>query len=487
MTLFLSFLPYLLVALGVIVMLTILASGYVKAPSDKAYVITGPRSTPKIFIGKAGIKIPFIDRLDTLDLSLIPIDVRTANYVPTTDYIDVKVNATVNVKISATEEGLGLAATHFLNKNGSEVGDIVRETLEASVREIIGDMRLEDMVTNRQAFTEKVMETAVPDLAKLGLEIVSFNVQDFIDKNGVIENLGVDNVVRIQKKAAISRAESEKEIAVAKAKAAQEANDANAAAQEEIAKRNAQLENEQARLKKEVDVQKAQADAAHSIETENQRKLRDVAATNAEIAKAEREAELKQKQIELKEYELTALVRKQADAEKYAAEKKAESILIARQKEAEAKRYEQEQKAAAEKFAAEQEAEAMKAKADAQKYAALAEAEGIAAVGKADAEAIQAKALAEAEGIDKKAEAQKKMGQASVIEMTMEALPKIAANVAAPLTNVDKITMYGGDGSTKLVGDVITNTTQVIDGLKEATGLDVSSLLAGYLGGKLAD
>ena len=474
MATFLSILPFILIAVGVIILIAIIASGYVKAPSDKAYVITGPRKNPKIFIGKAGIKIPFIDRLDTLDLSLIPIDVRTANYVPTTDYIDVKVNATVNAKISSSEQGLALAATHFLNKNGQEIGSIVRETLEASVREIIGDMKLEDMVTNRQAFTEKVMETAVPDLAKLGLEIVSFNVQDFIDKNGVIENLGVDNVVRIQKKAAISRAESEKEIAVAKAKAAQEANDAQAAAQEEIAQRNAQLESKKANLKKEVDTQMAQADAAQSIEAENQRKLRDVAATDANIAKAEREAELKKKLIELKEYELDAVVRKQAEADKYAAEQRAEADKIARQNKADADRYEAERDAEAKKFAAAQAAEAMKLEADAKKYAALAE-----------AEAIAAKGLAEAEAIEKKAEAQKKMGEASVLEMYFDVLPQIVANAAAPLTNVDKITMYGEGNSAKMVGDVMSTTNQVMEGLADA-GIDVKALLSGFMGGKAA-
>ena len=212
--------------------------------------------------------------------------------------------------------------------------------------------------------------------------------------------------------------------------------------------------------------------------------MKNIASTNAEIAKAEREAELKQKNIELREYELTAMVRKQADADKYAAEKKAEAELIARQREAEAKRYEQEQKAAAEKFVAEQEAEAMRARADAAKYAALAKAEGIAAEGKAEAEAIQAKALAEAEGIDKKAEAQKKMGEASIMEMYFNALPKVMANAAAPLTNVDKITMYGEGNQAKLVGDVMKTADQVMQSLTDATGVDIKSVIAGYLGGK---
>ena len=211
------------------------------------------------------------------------------------------------------------------------------------------------------------------------------------------------------------------------------------------------------------------------IEAENQRKARGVAATNADIAKAEREAELKKQQIELKERELDALVRKQADADKYAAEKKAEADLVARQKKAEADRYEQEQKAEAEKFAALQRAEAAKAEADAIKYKAMAEAEGIAAVGAAEAEAI-----------DKKAEAQKKMGEASIVELVMEALPKITANAAAPLTNVDKIVMYGEGGSTKMIKDVMNSTNQILEGVKEATGIDITNIVSSYMGSSAA-
>ena len=102
-------------------------------------------------------------------------------------------------------------------------------------------MRLEEMVSDRQKFAEMVKENAAPDLAAMGLDVVSFNVQNFVDDNGVIENLGVDNVVKISKNAAISRANAEKEIAVATAKAEQEANDAKVAAETEIAKKKNEL------------------------------------------------------------------------------------------------------------------------------------------------------------------------------------------------------------------------------------------------------
>ena len=124
--------------------------------------------------------------------------------------------------------------------------------------------------------------------------------------------------------------------------------------------------------------------------------------------------------------------------------------------------------------------------AEAARFAKEQEAAGIAAVGQAEAEAIRAKALAEAEGIDKKAEAMKKYGEAAVIEMIMNALPEIAKNVAEPLSKVDKITMYGEGNSAKLLSDIVNGTTQVTEGISAGMGLDLKSLLAGALGGKLA-
>ena len=485
MEIFSTVIPFIIPAIIVIAVVVILASGYLKAPPDVAYVISGLRKKPRILVGQAGIKIPFFERVDKLALGAIQIDVKTSSSVPTAEYINVRVDSNVNVKVGQSDEMIKLACQNFLNMPRDEINRKVRDLLEGNVREIIGQMKLTDMVSDRKAFSEKVQENAVPDLARFGLELVSFNVQNFMDENGVIDNLGIDNVEQIRKKAAIAKSDAQREIAIAEAENAKTSNDAKVKAAEEIAARNNDLAIKQAQLQREADTQKAQAEAAKSIETENQKRLKNIAATNAEIAKAEREAELKQKEVELKEYELTALVRKQADAEKYAAEKAAEADLIRRQKEAEAKRYEQEQKAAADKYAAEQNAEAMRVKADAEKYAAMAQAEGIAAVGKADAEAIQAKALAEAEGIDRKAEAQKKMGEASVLEMYFDMLPQAVANAAAPLTKVDKIVQYGDGNSTKMIQDIMGITTQVMESMNES-GIDIKSLLSGAIGGKMA-
>lgn len=183
-----------------ILILLIIVTGYVKASPDTAYIISGLRKQPKVLIGKAGIKIPFLEKKDELNLQLIPIDVKTSNAVPTADYININVDAAVNVKISDDANRLNLVAQNFLNKPVEYIANVAREVLEGNMREIVGRMNLEEMVSDHQKFAELVKENAEPDLAKMGLDIVSFNVQNFVDGNGVIENLGVDNIVKIQKK-----------------------------------------------------------------------------------------------------------------------------------------------------------------------------------------------------------------------------------------------------------------------------------------------
>ena len=465
----------LLLVLGGILLVIILiaCAGYVKAPPDTAYLISGFRK-PRILIGKAGVRIPFLERMDKLSLEMFSVDVRTTDYVPNAEYINVKVDATVKIRIGQSENMMTLASKFFLNEGESMIISRVQDTLEGNMREIVGQMRLEEMVTDRKAFGERVQENAIPDLEKMGLEMISFNVQSFSDQNNVIEDLGIDNISQIKKGAAVAKAQADRDIAIAQAQAAKEANDAKVQSEMEIAEKRTSLAIRQAELKQVSDVKKAEADAAYSIQQHEQRKTIEITSANADIARAERHAELKAREVQVAKQTLDAEIRAKADAERYRQEQIAQAELFKRQKEAEAKRYEQEQEAYA----------AMKI-AEAQKFAREQEAEGIQAVGQAEAEAIRAKALAEAAGIDKKAEAMKKYGEAAVVEMVMAALPEIAKNVAEPLSKVDKITMYGEGNSAKLISDILNGPTQVTEGFTAGMGIDIKSLLMGALGGKM--
>ncbi len=450
-------------AAAAILLAAILLMGYLKAPPDTAYIISG-LGKKRILIGRAGWRVPFFERVDKLSLRVMQVDVKTSEAVPTNEFINVTVDGVANIKISSDPELLTRASETLLGMRQPEMISLVTQVLEGNMREIVGSVGLKEMVQDRQGVAKKITENVVPDMQKLGIEVVNFNIQNFKDSAGTIENMGIDNVEQIRKNAQIAKANAQRDIAIAAANADQESNAVKVQANKMIAAQNAELAVQQAEMKVRSDTKRAEADAAYSIQQENQRKTIEITKADADIARREKEAELAEKEIALKERQLDAEIRKQADAMKYKAEKEAEADLIRRQKEAEAR-----------KFEALQQAEARKAEAEALRYAMEQEAEG-----------IRAKGEAEAEAIEKKAEAQRKMGEASVVEMYLNALPEVVKNAALPLAQTERIVMYGDGNSTKLVKDVMSSANQIVDGMKESTGIDLQALIAGIAGGKLA-
>ena len=446
-----------------VLVLAVFVGGYLKAPPDTAYIITG-LGKKRILIGKAGWRLPFFTRVDRLSLRVMQVDVKTSEAVPTNEFINVTVDGVANIKISSDPELLQRASETLLNLRQNELVALVTQVLEGTMREIVGSVGLKEMVQDRQGVAKKITENVVPDMEKLGIEVVNFNIQNFKDGAGTIENMGIDNVEQIRKNAQIAKANAQRDISIASANAQQEANAVRVEAEKKIAEQDAALAVQQADMKVKSETKRAEADAAYSIQQENQRRTIEVARTNADIARKEKEAELAEKEIALKERQLDAEIRKQADALKYQMEKQAEAELIRQQREAEA-----------EKYRVMQAAEAKRVEAEALRYMMEQEAAG-----------IRAKGLAEAEAIEKKAEAQKKMGEASVLEMYLNALPEMVKNAALPLAQTDRIVMYGDGNSTKLVKDVMNTTGQIMEGVREATGVDLNALLAGLVGGKIA-
>ena len=466
--LILAFLPIIVILALLILILT---QGYVKAPPDHAYIISGIRKEPRVLIGRAGLKIPFFEQLDKLYLGQITVDIKTDEYIPTNDFINVMVDAVAKVRVAEDPERMKLAMRNFLNKEPAKIAADLQDSLQGNMREIIGTLTLRAINTDRDSFSDQVMTKASRDMEKLGIDILSCNIQNVTDEHGLIQDLGMDNTSKIRKDASIAKAEAERDIAIAKAAADKASNDARVLAETEIAQKNNELAIKKAELQKASDTKKAEADAAYEIQKQEQEKTILTATVNAQIAKTEREAELRRQEVTVQQQALEAEINKKADADRYAIEQAAAAELTRRQREAEAKKYEQEK-----------EAEARKSLAEAQKYAMLQEAEGIRARGEAEAAAIQAKALAEAEGMEKKAEAYQKYNKAAMAEMMIKVLPDIAGKIAEPLAQIDKITIIGGDGgSEKGVGSVAGNVPVVMarlfEAMKEATGLDLADIM----------
>lgn len=489
-----------------IAILAILASGYVKASPNKAYIISGIKREPKVLIGRAGIKIPFLEKKDELILKQISIDIKTNGYIPTKDFIGVDIDAVAKVRVLTqrdvtvnakgevvagadankriTTEMANAAMKNFLNMNEDQIRDALTDSLQGNMREIIGTQCLKELCNDRKTFGDEVQAKAQKDMNALGIWIESCNIQKIEDENNLITALGQDNMSQIQKDASVAKAQADRDVAIARAQAQKDANDAQVIAETEIAQKQTELAIKKAELKKESDIKKAEADAAYKIQEEEQRKTVEITTANANLARQEKELELKEREVSIKEKALEAEVKKTAEANKYAAQQKADAEQYERQKRAEAELFEIQRQAEAEKAKSEAERFAKEQAAEAVKAAGLAEAAAVAAKGKAEAEAIQAKAETEAAGILKKAEAMKQYGDAARQQMELdtlkvyfEQLPKIAEAVAKGYMNVDSIKMFGGDSS-KLAGDIMTTVTQVTDGIKESTGLDINEMLA---------
>lgn len=540
--------PIVIGAGAAIVLLIILFfMSYVKASPDEVILVSGIRKQPKVIRGRAGFRIPFLERADKLSLQLLNIDVKTANPVPTNDYINVTVDAVVTAKIGDAEQLIQAASQNFLNKDVDAIRAKIVDILEGNMREIVGQMQLVDLVSDRKQVSDNVLSNAKPDLEKLGIVIQTFNIQNFRDEQGVIENLGVDKTSAIRKAAAISKANAERDILVAQSKAKREANDAAVEADLEIAKKQNGLAVAKTDLKKQEDTKKAEADAAYEIQKQTQLKQINITAAEAEVARQEKLIEVREKTVAVTQKELEAKVLKTAEAEKqatilraeaareaaviqaeadfktaqknadanlYQTQKRSEAELFKQQKDAEAEQYAKERDAEASQFAIQKNAEAQRyqqeqtaegikamaaanleaAQADAKGIAAKGQAEGVAikATGEAEAIAIKAKGLSEAEALDKKADAMAKYGEAAKQDMQLEAvktyfnvLPQIAGEIAKPMEKIGNITMYGEGNTAKLTGDITKTLTQITNGLTDGLGVNPTNILNSMIAKKL--
>ena len=453
---------------AILLLFVFLGLSYVKAPPSYAFIISGLNREPRVLIGSGGFRIPFLERLDKVYLGQITVDIKTEESVPTNDFINVDVDAVAKIRVTPNAEGTRLAAKNFLNMSPDMIAAQLQDSLQGNMREIIGTLDLRSLNTDRDGFSDQVMQKAQPDMAKLGIEIISCNIQNVTDKEGLIHDLGADNTAKIKKDAAINKANAERDVKIQIAHADKDANDARVDADTAIAIKNNELALKRADLKRQADTAQADADAAYSIQQQEQQKTINVKTVEAEIEKTKREQILSQEQIVIRQNQLSAEVEKKADANKYQVSKNAEADLEQRKRNAEAQKYEAEQKALAQNAASE-----------ARRYELEQEAIGIKAKGEAEAYAIQKKGEAEAEAMNKKAEAYKKYNNAAVAQMMIEKLPEIVESVAKPISSIKDVNIYSSDGNgiSAMSGNVPVAIKQAFDVLKSATGVDMADIM----------
>ncbi|NYD67707.1 flotillin family protein [Agromyces atrinae] len=383
--------------------------------------------------------------------------------------IKIAIKASINFKVSGTEEGVRRAAQRFLSQQGA-LTDIIKESLEGSLRSIVGDMTIEQIISDRKSLSDRVVAETKTDLVEQGLQVDLLNISDISTPGSdYLANLGRAEAARARQVAEVSEAEAARASEFARIEAA-----------EQIAERQKALSLRQATIKAETDKANAEAEAAGQLAKAGQDRL---------VAVEEREALTEQALVEQERLDIE--VRKPAEAEAYAEVQRATAQRDAANAATEADAFKRTKIAEANKVAAVQDAEASAAAVrfagEAERDRQVALAAGITAEGEARATAIRAEGLAEAAATDAKAEALKKYGDAALAQEIISRLPEIVRAAAEPISNIKTLTVVSTDGAsavTKTVGQVLGEGTEVV---KSLTGLDLSALLGGIAGSRLGD
>lgn len=498
-----------LVVLGAIGILAVAAVGYViaylaflkKAGPNEVIVVSG-RGAVKFITGGADMVIPLFHTWNTLSLEVMTLDVTTPE-VYTSQGVPIAVDGVAQIKIKKDEASLQAAAERFLGMEPPAIAKIALETVQGHLRAILGTLTVENIYMSRDQFAQKVQEISAGDLANMGLGIDSFTIRDIRDKHGYLEALGKPRIAEVKRAAAVAEAVATKEASIAAADAERETRERQAEAQrlaqEAEAKRDAAVAEAQAdRMRRQQEAEAAARRASEIASFQAQQAIAEEQATaNQKKAEAEMAYDLQKKTMEIqvqeqeikrKEKELDATIRRQADAKRYEIETLASAERQRIETAAEAERARLATVAEGEKARGLAAAEVTQAQglaaAEAERARGLAEAQIRQAQGLAEAEARKAQGLAEALAMEKKAEAWRKYGEAAVLQIVAPILPEIAKAVSEPLSKIDRITLVntgggngsGGDGVSRITGEVAKVIAQVPPVLESLTGMKFDQL-----------
>lgn len=468
----------------VILLLLLVTSRYKVAGPNHAFIVTGRKgkavlnpetgqlttdlSGQKVVLGGGVFVVPFVQKLATMDLSSRRISVQIRGAV-SGQGIKLNLDGVAIVKVGGNADQIRLSAQRFLSQQ-EEIEPFTQEVLAGALRSIVGGLTVEQIIRDRAAFAQRVADESESSLTGQGLILDTFQIQDVTDDGSYLANLGRPEAARITQAASIAEAEARRAAEQARIKA-----------EEEIAVAQRALALKQAEIKAETDAAAANAAASGPLAQAD----RDQAILTEQEKVAVRQAALTERQLETQ-------VRKPADAERYRVEQEAEgrrnseiaaaearkaSTIAAAEADAEQARLSGEAEKARRAALAEAEAIEGAKRGDAQKALRLAGAEATRAEGEASAAATLAIGQAEAEAMEKRASAFDSYNDAAVLQMLIEVLPRVAKEVAAPISAIDNLTVLSTDGAGAIPKQVNDNVVQTLSMLKTTTGIDLGEML----------
>lgn len=430
---------------------------YRKAGPHQALVVYGIRGT-RIIKGRGTVIFPMLETYRELSLQLMSFDVAPQQELYTAQGVAVTVEAVSQIKVKSDPESIITAAEQFLTKNDDERQGLIKLVMEGHLRGIIGQLSVEQIVKEPEMVGDRVRATCADDMTKMGLEVISFTIKEIRDKNDYITNMGRPDVARVKRDAEIATAEAERDTAIKRAEASRAAAVATAQADQERVLAETLSLTKQAESQRDLEVkraqyleltkrQQAQADKAYDIQTNIMQQQ--VVAEAVKVRQIEKEHEIKVQEAEIlrHEKELIATVLKGAEIDR----QRIETLAAA------------------------------------ERQRNIFEAEGrassIRTQGEAEAEIILKKGEAEAKAMSVKAEAYQEWNQAAVVDKLITSLPEVARALAAPLANIDKITIVStGNGAStgmhKITGDMTEIAAQIPALFETLSGMKMSELLS---------
>lgn len=464
-------------ALILIIFIAYIASRFKKVGPNQALIISGRSHTwvdPKtkqrvrrgfrIVKGGGAVIWPVVERVDALSLELLTLDVLvTRGY--TKEGVPVTVEGVAQIKVKGDEVSIATAAEQFLSKRADEMRNIALQTLEGHLRAILGTLTPEQINSDRDAFAQEVQSVSAADLTKMGLEIVSFTVKEIRDEEGYLDALGVKPTAERKRDATIGEALAHRDAAIQAAKAKQESREAELEADTRIKEAEKSFKVQTAAFDAESDRKRAEADLAYALQQNITQQQVTEQEVQVEVVGKKKQIEVQQQEALRREQELLATVVRPAEAEQQRIRTLAEATKFETLTQAEGQ-------AQAIRSVGQAEADAAKAKGSA-------EAEVLKLRGLAQADATKAQGLAEAQAMEKKADAWAKYSQAAILQQLIEALPKVAASVAEPLSRTERIVVIntggdsGGAGSSRVTKDITNIIAQVPATVEALTGVDL--------------
>jgi len=371
--------------------------------------------------------------LEVMALNPVCDNVETKQGVPLT------VTGVAQVKIMKNPELLGVAAEQFLGKKEDEITDTILQTLEGHLRAILGTLTVEEVYKDRDQFANLVREIAAPDVGRMGIEILSFTIKDVYDNVDYLASLGKTQTAAVKRDAEIGVAQANRDAGIREAECEKSAMDIKYSTDTKIEDNSRAFKMQKAGFDTEVNTAKAEAQMAYELQAAKIQQRIKNEEIQIQVVERRKQIEIEEQEIKRKEKELISTVRLPAEAEAYKVQTVAEGM---RTKTVEAAR---------------------------------ADGEKIRLVGGAEAKAVEAVGRAEAESMRMKASAYKQYGDAAVMSLVLEALPAIAAEVAAPLAKTDEIVLIGGsDRTTEEINKLVGTLPPAIQAL---TGVDVTGAL----------